>query len=325
MHTPDRVIERLYDHDRWWSMEELAGDVGAGAVAMDRALAELGRRGHRLEFHPARGIRLGRPPALDAWLIERDLGTSRVGKHVLCFPVVDSTNDTAAKAARQSDSDGLVVLAEAQRDGRGRRGRPWLSPPGANVLMSVLLKDPRGVLVHEAVTVAAGLAVAEGIEHALPHTVACRLKWPNDVLLDAGKVAGILVERRQLQRTAHLIIGIGINVNAHPPRADLTAAAASLAAALGEQLDRIPIVRSVLRRLDAWIALLSHTPATAVERIRSGWKNRCAMLNQRHTIRTGRRQVTGRVVDIDPVEGLALLTDAGQQVRILGREATVVE
>lgn len=327
MHTPDQVIEHLYDHDRWWSLEELAAATGVGVLQIDRALGELGKRGHRLEFHPARGIRLGRPPALDNWLIERDLGTARIGRHILCFPAVDSTNDTALQAARQAGSDGLVVLAEAQRQGRGRRGRHWLSPPGANILMSTLVKDPRAALVHESVTVAAGLAVAEGIEQALPHGVTCQLKWPNDVLLEGRKFAGILVEHRQLARGANWVIGIGINVNAHPPRSELASPATSLAAAVSEQLDRIPIARAVLRRLDAWVVLLSSASgaAAAVRKIRAGWAKRCGMLNERHTIRAGRRQITGRVVDIDPVEGLALLTDGGTQVRIVGREATVVE
>ena len=327
MPITNQILENLYDHDRWWSLEELARVAGVGAIQIDRALGELGKRGHRLEFHPARGIRLGRPPALDNQLIERDLGTVRIGRHVLCFPAVDSTNDTAFQAARQAGSDGLVVLAEAQKQGRGRRGRHWLSPPGANILMSALVKDPRVALVHESLTVAAGLAVAEGIEQALPHGVMCRLKWPNDVLLEGRKFAGILVERHPAGRGANWVIGMGINVNAQPPRSDLALPATSLAAAVGEQLDRIPIARAVLRRLDAWVLLLSSAAgaAAAVAKIRTGWAARCGMLNEWHTIRAGRRHITGRVVDIDPVDGLVLLTDAGAHVRVLGREATVVE
>ncbi len=270
MNTADQIIEHLYDHDRWWSMEELAQTADITAARIDRALAELGSRGHKLEFHPQRGIRLGRPPALDSWLIERDLGTSRVGRHILCFTSVDSTNDTAAGATRQSGSDGLVVLAEAQKGGRGRHGRRWLSPPGANILMSILLKDPKSVLVQESLTVAAGLAVAEGIEASLPHGIICHLKWPNDVLLDGRKVAGILVERRQAGRGANFVIGIGINVNAHPAATDGAVQATSLSAALAEQLDRIPTIRSVLRKLDDWVELLSTAAgaAQAVQKLR---------------------------------------------------------
>ena len=324
MKTPDRIIALLYDRDRWWSLDDLAATAGVGAVRLDRAMAELKRRGHQMEFSPTAGIRLQRPPALDAGLIERGLNTHRVGRHVLCFPVVDSTNDTAAAATRQRGSDGLAVLAEAQRAGRGRRGRHWLSPPGANVLMSVLLKDPRGRLSAEAITIAAGLAVAEGLEKAVGATLNCRLKWPNDVLLDGKKLAGVLIERRRAGRGSCLVIGMGVNVNAHPPASRVKTPAISLAEHLGELTDRIPLIRGILRRLDHWIVSLAADTPRAAGRVRRQWLCRCEMLNERFTIAAGRRRHTGRVVDIDPLDGITLLTDEGTRIHVAATDATVV-
>ncbi len=327
MKTTDRVIELLYDRrEGWWSIHELAGAAGVGPVPLDHALAELGRRGHQLECSPAMGIRLHRPPALDAHLIERNLGTRRIGRHVICFALVDSTSDTAADSARQARSDGLAVLAEGQRAGRGRHGRHWLSPTGANILLSVLLKDPTGALPAEAVTVMAGLAVAEGIEGAFEgdHQPRCTLKWPNDVVLTDRKVAGVLVERRRRAGKRIVVVGVGINVNACPPADDVRCPATSLAEHFGEELDRIPVVRAVLRRMDEWVGRLTGDAPSAANELRERWAGRCGMLNERHTIRIGRRQYTGRVVGIDPVEGLILLTDAGLHVRIPADGATVV-
>jgi BirA family transcriptional regulator, biotin operon repressor / biotin---[acetyl-CoA-carboxylase] ligase len=324
MKTPDRVIELLYDRPQWWSMAELARTAGVGAARLDQALAELRGRGHQMDFSPTAGIRLRHPPGLDAHLIERGLGVRRVGRHVICFGVLDSTNDTAFDSARQAGSDGVAVLAEAQSKGRGRHGRRWLSPPGANVLMSVLLIDPKAGLPTEAVTILAGLAVAEGIEAALPgRRLACRLKWPNDVLLEDRKISGVLVEQRIGPKGRVLVIGIGVNVNAHPGRSDVTHRATSLAEQAGEELDRIPIAREVLRRLDKWVCDLADAPETAMADLREGWTARCGMIDRRYTIISRGRPHAGRVLGIDPLEGLILLTDEGTHLRIPARGATV--
>lgn len=325
MKLSDHVIELLYDrHEGWWSMEELARTSQASAGRLDRALAELGRRGQQVEFSPATGIRLRRPPAVDAHLIERNLGVRRVGRHVICFSVVDSAMDIAADSARQARSDGLTVLAEAQRKGRGRLGRRWLSPPGANLLMSVLLKDPRERLPTEAVTVAAGLAVAEGIERASDRRITCRLKWPNDVRIDGKKVAGVLVEQRRRAGKRILVVGVGVNVNARPPSSDVTHPATSLAEHMGEKLDRIPVAREILCRLDRWVLGLTTAQDRAAAELRTCWAERCDMLNRRHTIGSAGRRHTGRVVEIDPLKGLTLLTDVGGHVHIPARTATVM-
>ncbi len=327
MDTAEKVIELLYDRrEGWWLMHELGSAADAGTAELDRAMGELGRRGQRLEYSPATGVRLCRPPALDAHLIERDLPVKRVGRHAICFPVVDSTNETAADSARQEHADGLAVLAEAQRAGRGRHGRRWLSPPGANILMSVVLVDPAGLLPLEAATIATGLAVAEGVEAAFEPSrrPACSLKWPNDVLLEGMKLAGVLVEQRRRAGKRVVVIGIGINVNASPPESDIGYAATSLSARLGEETDRIPVIRGVLVKLDEWIGGILSDQASAIKRIRTGWERRCGMIDQRHTIASHGRRHTGRVMEIDPLEGLTLLTDAGTQVRIAAEGASVL-
>ena len=143
-----RVLELLYDRgDAFVAVEELGRTCGLRAGGLAEAMEELRAGGQRLEVSPAHGVRLVRPLRLDAHLIERDLGVARVGRNVICFAQVDSTNDVAFEAAPQEQSDGLVVLAEHQRRGRGRQGHAWQSPPGANILMSAVLLDNGLVLV----------------------------------------------------------------------------------------------------------------------------------------------------------------------------------
>ena len=217
MKRAERILEILYDREGGYvAMEELSRAVGLDRQGLDRRLGALERLGHRMEYSPAGGVRLLRPARPAPVLIERDLPTRRIGRSVVCFDEVSSTNDVALAAARQADADGLVVLAERQRAGRGRHGRQWVSPAGSGILMSVLLMDSPGRSgASDAVTIAAGLATAEAIERATG--LSCGLKWPNDVLLEDGKVAGVLVETRTGPGARVTVIGIGVNVNAAPP------------------------------------------------------------------------------------------------------------
>ncbi|MDY6913457.1 MAG: biotin--[acetyl-CoA-carboxylase] ligase [Planctomycetota bacterium] len=326
MQSASRIMELLYDRgDVFFSLAELARDAGVRRVQLDAAIEQLQAGGHRLEFSPAHGVRLSRPVALDAHLIERQLGTRRIGRHAIVFAEVDSTNDVAFDSSAQTGADGLVVLAEYQRRGRGRAGRRWLSPPGLNIMMSVLLTDRPDAPCHDTLTIAAGLAVAEGVEAACAadgRTIACRLKWPNDVMLDAGKLAGVLVQTRRRQKRRCVVIGIGINVNAAPPPEDVDRPAIALAEHVGRPVERIEVVRCVLRRMDKWVARIT---AGKLDKLHSQWMSRCGMMNERITALCRRRRYTGRVSDVDPLKGLILFDDHGRSVHLPAEYTTILE
>ena len=321
MEKCDPVLELLYDRrDGFFILDELAAAASLNRRQLDECLHLLRERGYELETAPAQGVRLVRPVKLNAYLLEHDLGTSRVGRHVLCFDEVDSTNDVAMDSARQRNADGLVVLAESQRSGRGRHGRTWQSRPGDSALLSALLLTGEGSpLSHEALTIAAGLAVAEGIDAACE--IPCSVKWPNDVLLEGRKVAGVLVETRPHRSAQAIVVGIGINVNSSPPDG-LVFPATDLASHAGESVDRIEVVRSVLRRLDAWVAQLADG---RTDELHDAWIARCGMINERITVVCGGREFVGRVLDVSPMAGLILACDDGRRVDLPARSSTIVK
>ena len=318
MNTPQRVLELLYDRgEGCFSLDELAAAAGIGLPRLATAMTDLGRR-QKLELSPA-GVRLIRPAALDAHLIERGLNTRRVGLSVICFDEVASTNDVAFDSARQANADGLVVLAESQRSGRGRLGRRWISPSGANILLSVLLVGGSDELPHEAVTIAAGLAAAEGVAESC--NLEARLKWPNDVLVDGAKLAGVLVEVRKVAGRRTTVIGIGLNANASPPAEQVDRPVTSLAAHLGHPVERVEVVQAVLRRLDEWTTRIA---GGGLEELHAAWLSRCGMINDRVAVMSAGRRYVGRVLDVSPLEGLVLAVDSGQHVHIPAEGATVV-
>jgi len=196
------------------------------------------------------------PEALTEALARARPRLGRLASTVLYFPTIASTNDIAlshsAKAfaerpASAERPDGLVVVADEQTAGRGRRGHSWFSPPASGLYVSVVLApatarvDPlRATML---LTLAAGVAVAEGIDAATG--LAVSLKWPNDLLVSRRKLAGILAEAADRR----VVVGYGINVasSAFPP--ELRDRATSLESELGRLVDRHHVLVETLAAL----------------------------------------------------------------------------
>jgi len=151
------------------------------------------------------------------------------------------------------DPEGAVVVADFQTAGRGRLGRTWTAPPGTAVLCSVLLRPPAGGRIAQ-LSLVAGLATAQTVEAALGRPA--QLKWPNDVLVDGLKVAGVLAEARD----GIVVVGVGLNVNqtAAELPGDARIAAASLRSLDGSERDREALLADLLVRLESaygsWLA-----------------------------------------------------------------------
>lgn len=183
------------------------------------------------------------PAPADEWTFP----TARVGRRVLVFDELDSTNTFVA--ARPDAPDGLVVVARNQTAGRGRFGRAWRSRPGAALLMSVALAPPPDLRRPVILTAWAAVAVAAAVRELAGY--APRIKWPNDVLVREKKVCGILIE--QGVRT---VVGIGLNLSQTPD--EFAALGLPDAASLGVSLDLRAATGVVVRHLDAeWARLLT--------------------------------------------------------------------
>jgi BirA family biotin operon repressor/biotin-[acetyl-CoA-carboxylase] ligase len=217
-----------------------------------------------------------------------------VGKTIRCVDACESTNDLAWKEALAGAPDGAAIFAEEQTKGRGRFGRTWVAPRGKGVLCSVVLRPEIEAERVPLVTALAALAAADVVGDE------ARIRFPNDVLLDGRKIAGILVEARFISsRPDVFIVGIGLNVNAHPP--DLNATS------LGEEVSRVGAARALLEALDAWYARLDGP----LREFRKAWRDRSFILEKRVRIRLNGKAFTGVVEESDPIDGLVLRLDSG--------------
>ncbi len=185
--------------------------------------------------------------------LARHLATARLGRRVYFYPETDSTNDVAIELARRGEPEGTLVVADHQRRGRGRGGNSWSSPPGRDVLCSLILRPDADARAALAVTLVAAAALSVGLSKLLD--VTARVKWPNDVIVGEGKIAGILAESATSGgRVDHVVVGMGINVNSlgEDFPEDLRGRAASCRSLTGEPWDRSLVLADVLGAIEAY-------------------------------------------------------------------------
>ena len=223
---------------------------------------------------------------------------TRLGSPRAHFRLTDSTNARARELAGRGAPHGTVVTAAEQSAGRGRQGRTWSAPAGRTLLCSIVIRDPPRLL-----PLAAGVAVAEVVDSAIPVAPAdgsaAQIKWPNDVLADGRKVAGILVEGRLQERWA--VLGIGLNVALRAE--DFPLELRDRAGTLGLDPNAIePTLTALLRRLESWIGAGADTILDAV-------RARDALLGRE--VRWGGRAGIGAGIDGDG--RLVVRTDGGEE------------
>jgi BirA family biotin operon repressor/biotin-[acetyl-CoA-carboxylase] ligase len=237
----------------------------------------------------------------------RQLDTAHIGRRVLFFEQLDSTNTVAVELAA-AEGAGIVVVADFQTAGRGQYGRVWQARPGSSLLVSVALRPPPELCRPVILTAFAAIAVAEAIFELTG--VQARVKWPNDLLIRGKKVCGILIEN-----TTVTVIGIGLNLT---QTADEFATAnlpdaTSLGIISGKSFEVEAAAETVVRKLDAEYARLLAGERIAVE---ADWKWRIGLLGRHVAVeRTDGSAISGRLREMS-FDGLELDTADGG-VRIL--------
>ncbi len=262
--------------------------------------------------------------SLNAEAVKRVTQTRLLGQVVHYWDEVDSTNAALLRLIKEGAVEGTVVVADAQTRGRGRIGKSWFSPPGVNLHLSVLLNPPIQIGEARLLTLIGSLAIADAIE---TYGVKAQVKWPNDVLVTDKKIAGVLAEVQARDgRVAHLILGMGVNVNidrASMDRlfADAAAGATSLREALGREVDRSAFAALVLERLEKhYFDFLSAGKRPVLKE----WRSR-SFLGRRVSVREEDMHVEGVAMDLDEEECLLVTLDDGSSVRVREGEVIPIE
>ena len=228
------------------------------------------------------------------------------------FDSIGSTNDEALAWAAQGAPDLFIVVADEQTSGRGREKRRWFTPAGTALAFSLILRPRAEELPHLSRTV--GLAAVALAESLRKRSLTPQIKWPNDLLLDGRKVAGILVESTWNGDTVdHVVIGIGVNVarGAVPPPELLQFPAASLEHALGVCPEREDVLRDILSALIEW------RPRLGSEALLQAWERDLAFCGQQVEVMGAEGQVVaGTLLGLESDGSLRLQDQHGNPVTV---------
>lgn len=228
---------------------------------------------------------------------------------------VTSTNDHAAELAAQGAPEGTLVVAERQTRGRGRRARPWVSQSG-NLFASIVVRPrvPPGRAAE--IGFIAAVAVAETVAEMLPGAAAVRVKWPNDVLVNDRKAAGLLLEAAPATAAGtveSLVVGVGVNLRHHPP--DALYPATSVAEEGGEPRSAEVAAGMLYGHFARGLAVWRNAGFAPV---RAAWLARAAGLGERVTVRLDSETLTGVFKDLDSDGALVLSQGTGSRRIVAG-------
>jgi len=227
------------------------------------------------------------------------------------FAEIDSTNEEAKRQAAAGAPEGTLIWGRMQVQGRGRRGRPWISPPG-NLYLSLLLRPERSPATAAQLGFAAALAIGEAVLPLLPPTVPLAYKWPNDVLVGGRKVSGILLESQAAGegRLDWLVVGIGVNLVSFPEGTEYPATSLAAAGA-----DRVPVetaLEAVAGRFHHWYQCWREQGFAP---LRAAWLGRARGLGEGIRVRLPGEETSGRFVGLDG-DGALLLEQGAHRRRI---------
>ena len=247
-----KILKFLRERDDFVSGQELCRELSVSRTAVWKAVGQLREEGYRIQAAQNRGYRLLEAPDVvtEAEIASR-LRTRWAGRPVISLRETDSTNNEAKRRAEAGACHGTLITAERQSAGRGRRGRSWDSPGGSGIWMSLILKPSFSPARASMLTLAAALAVSEGIRRAAG--LETGIKWPNDLVAGGRKLCGILTEMSaEPDYINHVVVGIGINANIRSFPEELAGRATSLLLELGSPVERAAVIAGVLEAFEGF-------------------------------------------------------------------------
>lgn len=321
----DKILDILKSSGgSYVSGEDLCKLADISRAAIWKRIEKLRDEGYDIEASPHLGYRLiGIPDSLIPSEIRWRLKTKIIGREILSYRKVDSTNTIAYELAEKGLKEGAIIVADEQARGRGRQGRFWQSPPNTGIYMSCILRPQMTPNEIPKITLVAAVALARAVREFTG--LAAMIKWPNDILIGGKKACGILTEMKAEQDSIDFIIlGIGINVNTQPK--DLPKSGTSLKSELRhfgrtEGLSRIDLVKKIIEMIEEYYIILKKRGSCPII---EEWKSLSAMLGSRVKVTLAGRAFEALAHDIDPDGALVVRLDSGVLEKVSSGDVVMV-
>lgn len=245
----DKIIGIILNNENEFiSGEELSKQLGVSRAAIWKHIKSLREEGYNIESVNRKGYRLAEKPIdlLTPQNILHDLNTNFIGKNIIHFDTIGSTNDYGKEIAGK-EIEGTVIISEEQTKGKGRLGRNWHSKAGEGIWMSIILKPDMTPYKAPFITLIAGASIVKALNEL---GIEASIKWPNDIIVNGRKICGILTElSAEIERINHIVLGMGINVKTMDFSPEISDIATSLSKE-GYDLSRVEIVKCILEQFE---------------------------------------------------------------------------
>ncbi|MBI5233893.1 MAG: biotin--[acetyl-CoA-carboxylase] ligase [Deltaproteobacteria bacterium] len=302
-------------------ISERLGITRAGVWKHIKGLREMG---YPLEASPSKGYRLNKG-ALPFCAVEvlSSLETVSIGQNLFFYPTLESTNQTALCLAQKGAPEGTAVIADAQSSGKGRLDRRWFSPAGKNLYTSIILRPEIGPVCAPILALMFSVATAETVAS---YTGGKRptVKWPNDIMLDSMKVAGILAQMSSdADRINHIIAGIGVNLNMKASMlfSKIGQPAISIKEASGHTVERACFTRALYTAIEKWYKVYSKEGAGKITR---AWKGYFDSEGKRIRVAQADGPIEGICMGIDETAALLIKTASGRELKVVSGDMDLV-
>ena len=234
----DKVLEILKENKEYISGEKISNILDVSRTAVWKNINSLKEDGYEIDSVSRKGYKLiSSPDLLSYQEIEPYLNTKFIGRNIQYFDTIDSTNKKTKEIAEES-TDGTVIISEEQTLGRGRLGRNWSSPKGKSLLISILLKPNIEPSKVSNITLVGAVALIKTLED---FDIQGLIKWPNDIIINGKKIAGILTElSAEINQVNYVVMGIGVNLytNEEEFPEDIRHKAGSILSETGKTINR---------------------------------------------------------------------------------------
>ncbi|WP_176447115.1 biotin--[acetyl-CoA-carboxylase] ligase [Lentibacillus sp. CBA3610] len=308
--TRNRLIELLETSDyEYVSGQFLSDKLHISRSAIWKHMKELEKDGYIIEGVPRKGYRIVKSPdKISANTLHWGLKTNWLGKNIIHKPTTKSTQLIAHQAAQENAEHGTVIIADEQTEGKGRMERRWHSSKHKGIWMSIILRPSILPSAAPQLTLLTATVLADVITEQT--TAEAKIKWPNDLLIDGKKTAGILTEMQAEQDRIHyIVVGIGLNVNQTSDEFPgiINDRAASLKSATGEDQPIVPLIQQLLLKFERSYDTFMHH---GFSKVQTKWESYGYRIGETIRIRTNHKVLEAAFTGV--AEDGALLIETGE-------------
>lgn len=259
------------------------------------------------------------PDILSVDGVREHLDTKLIGKKIIVLESIDSTNSYLKKAGFSGEESGTVVIAREQTSGKGRLGRKWKSNKDDSVIFSVILRPQLSLCEISAITLLSGLAVCVAVRDLC--NIDCRIKWPNDIIVNNKKLSGMLTEMStEPDGTVFTVTGIGINASQTAFESDIAHKATSLFMLTGKNIDKNRFLATILGYMEKY---LTDNDCRLTEETVNEYTHLCATIGREVKFTRDNREVCGKAISVDRIGQLEVLMSDGRTEKVNSGEVTV--